>query len=246
MAGLGAFYELDVLCRGELDPATGYLMDIKAIDRAVREAAIPRIVLAVQTRPSADPGEVLAGVLPPLAEAVGPCFAGVRWRLSPYYSVQMLTSDPGTVLMRQRFDFAAAHRLHMPTLSDEENRARFGKCNNATGHGHNYQVEPCVALTLDAGTTPVAAFSLGMLERLTDEAIIQRFDHKHLNLDTVEFSSAGGLNPSVENIARVCYELLSKAIDRAIGGGTRGNASLRSVTVWETDRTCCTYPADHG
>jgi 6-pyruvoyltetrahydropterin/6-carboxytetrahydropterin synthase len=72
-----------------------------------------------------------------------------------------------------------------------------------------------------------------------DETIIQRFDHKYLNVDTQEFrAEAGGLNPSVENIAKVCFDLLAPAIRRAAPG-----VELRSITVWETDRTSCTYPA---
>lgn len=144
-------------------------------------------------------------------------------------------SDPGVVLLRQKFDFAAAHRLHVPGWTDEENRRAFGKCNNARGHGHNYQVEPCVAIRLDA---PVPTFTLQHLEAITDAAVIQRFDHKHLNEDTSEFATIGGLNPSVENIAKIVFGILAPEIAKA-----SPDAQLRSITVWETDRTCATFPA---
>ena len=134
------------------------------------------------------------------------------------------------VVVRQMFEFSAAHRLHVPGLSDAENESIFGKCNNPAGHGHNYRVEPAV------GVDPSNPMRVGDLERIVDETVIERFDHKHLNDQTTEFATDGGLNPSVENIAKVCFELLRDPI--AAGGGT-----LRAVSVWETDRTSCTYPA---
>jgi 6-pyruvoyltetrahydropterin/6-carboxytetrahydropterin synthase len=163
--------------------------------------------------------------------------AAVRWYLSPYYSVEVVKSEPSVVLLRQRFDFAASHRLHVPALSDEENRAAFGKCNNPRGHGHNYQVEPAVAVRLKDGRQP---FALPQLERVVEDTIIRRFDHKHLNEDTPEFAYSGPhpVTSSVENIARVFFDLLAPAVRLA-----SPEAELRSVTVWETDRTCSTYPA---
>ncbi|MEL6796463.1 MAG: 6-carboxytetrahydropterin synthase, partial [Planctomycetota bacterium] len=135
-------------------------------------------------------------------------------------------------LLRQQFDFAAAHRLHAPELSDEENQRVFGKCNNPSGHGHNYRIEASVAVPVNQ---PPGGFGLADLEELCDTLVIERFDHTHLNVDTEEFGPRGVM-PSVENIAKVIYDILAPAV------GDRG-ATLRSMTVWETDRTCCTYPA---
>jgi 6-pyruvoyltetrahydropterin/6-carboxytetrahydropterin synthase len=147
----------------------------------------------------------------------------------------MLASDPSTVLLRQRFDFSASHRLHTPALSEEANRALYGKCNNPSGHGHNYQFEPCVAVRVGEGAL---GFSIDDLERLAEREIIRRFDHRNLNVDTREFAPGEGLIPSVENIARVFYGLMAPAVRDAPGG----DAELRSVTVWETDRTSSTFP----
>lgn len=229
MVGIGTHYELSVRCRGEPGPDTGYLIDIKQIDRAVREACVP--VIAQKIGSGAEPTTLLAELVEGAEARLPVELVSLRWDLSPYYSVEMETRNMSKALIRQRFDFAASHRLHAPSLSDQQNRELFGKCNHANGHGHNYQVEACVEV--DAGDPPV---SLGTLERLVDEWIIEPFDHKHLNLDTEEFGE-GGLNPSVENIARVCYERLEGPI------ASLGSSTLRSVTVWETDRTCCTYPA---
>lgn len=236
MVGLSRHYQVRIECAGRPDPATGYLIDIKRIDRAVREAGLPILARACAERASAEPMDLLRSLCGAIGAALPIELRSVRLDLSPYYSVAMTTRTPEVALLRQRFDFAAAHRLHVPSLSDEENRAIFGKCNLPNGHGHNYQIEPCVAVRLD-GAEEGRRFTLSRLERMTDEVIIERFDHTNLNVDTAEFGPEG-LNPTVENIARVCYELLSEAI-RA----ETDDAELRHVTVWETDRTCCTYPA---
>ncbi|MEM7622655.1 MAG: 6-carboxytetrahydropterin synthase, partial [Planctomycetota bacterium] len=99
-----------------------------------------------------------------------------------------------------------------------------------SGHGHNYQVEPAVRIT------PGAAFDLATLERLTGEAVIDPFDHTHLNEDTPDFNTQSGVNPSVENIAKVFFDRLAPKL-------TAAGAELATITVWETDRTSATYPA---
>jgi 6-pyruvoyltetrahydropterin/6-carboxytetrahydropterin synthase len=234
--GLGRHYELEVQCAGEIDPATGYLLNIKDIDEAVRPAAVPLLSRACAEAPAADPASLVPAIYRGIAGALGAPLRAVRWQLSPYYSLEMAADAQDTVLLRQRFDLSASHRLHSARLSDEENRRLYGKCNNPSGHGHNYQFEPCVALPA-AGRAGGAPFTLDDLEQLAEETVIRRFDHKNLNADTPEFSPPAGLNPSVENIARVFYDLLAPAIRGAPGGAT-----LRSVTVWETDRTSSTYP----
>ncbi len=133
------------------------------------------------------------------------------------------------VQISRQCEFAAAHRLHSPDLSAEENLSTFGKCNNPSGHGHNYRLEAVVSVPLDA-----SAFGFEQLRDLVQEHVIQRFDHKHLNLDTEEFAR---LNPSVEHIAKVCHDVL-------VGPVAKAGGRLKQVTVWETEKTSCTYWAD--
>ena len=229
--GFGRWYEIAVACRGEADPSTGYFMDIKAIDGAARRTVIPALAHACASTPGADPTMVLADAIPSLQQALRGSLHSVRWSLTPFFSVEIRANDMSKAILRQRFEFAASHRLHAPTLSDEENRRLFGKCNHPNGHGHNYVVEPAIAIDVGA-----RGMTLREIERLVGELVIDRFDHKHLNLDTEEFRD-GALNPSVENIAKVCFDLLSQPVG-ASGG------ELRSVTVWETEKTCATYPAE--
>ena len=237
MTGVGAHHEVRIRLTGVPGADTGYLMDIKKIDRAARSTLVPAITRAFHDPARPDPCDVLRPTLTPLAEALGSTLTSVRWFLSPYYSIEMSSSPaslPAAAILRQRFDFAAAHRLHVASLSNEENRALFGKCNNPRGHGHNYQFEPAVRLPLDAA----ARFTLQDLERISESTIIERFDHTHLNEDTTEFAADTGVNPSVENIARVFFGLLDAALRRAHPG-----VSLLHLTVWETDRTSATFPA---
>lgn len=263
MLGLGAYYELHITCHGHPHPQIGYLLDIKVIDRAARATIIPHIAVAVRNHPATPPAAVLAQSLHALAKAIergskAPsthtstltptpvALLGVRWQLTPHYSVEVhmnqTSSSTPHALLRQRFEIAAAHRLHIPTLSDEANAALFGKCNNPSGHGHNYIIEPAVRVPVNQGHNP---FTLAHLERIVQRTIIEPFDHKHLNNDTPEFSQAAtpghstpGVNPSVENISMVFYEKLAPAIAAAGQGAT-----LHTITVYETEKTSSTYPA---
>ncbi|KAA0216280.1 MAG: hypothetical protein DYG94_05390 [Leptolyngbya sp. PLA3] len=234
--GLGRYYELDVTCIGSPTPETGYLIDIRQIDRVVRSTVIPIIAEACSLAPHTPAAFVMPSVMEALSESgLRPIFAAARWKLTPYHSVEMERARPNRVTLRQRFDLAASHRLHSPALSDDENRATFGRCNNPNGHGHNYQVEVAVAFPLSQTTSPPPTYRI---EEVVDQVIIRPFDHKNLNLDTPEFADGSGVIPSVENIARVFFERLSSPLADALDGG-----ELASVTVWETDRTWCTFPA---
>lgn len=238
MHGVGAHAEFEVACEGFPDPATGYLIDIKRVDKAVRSVVYPRLTLRVSTGQAVEPARELLGLFTPLAKDLAGRFSGrlvsLRWWLTPTYSLEVSMDDQtrGVVELRQRSEFAASHRLHVPGLDEAANLELFGKCNNPNGHGHNYVIEPCVAIRPGDGPPPL---SVPALEAAVERAVLDRFDHKHLNLDTAEFGP-DGLNPTVENISKVCFELLRDEL------GDRDGAELRSVTVWETDRTCCTYP----
>ena len=232
MRGLGAFYELDITCVGTADPRTGYLVSISTLDNAAREHALPIIAAAFRDSQSSHPAFVLADVVRVLHHNLGSMLSTVCWRLTPYYHLSMHAAATDQVLMRQQFEFSAAHRLHCDDLDAETNRRLFGKCNNPNGHGHNYRLEVAVAVPVDADrrTPPMR---LDALEHIVDQTIIKRFDHKHLNLDTAEFAS---LNPSVEHIAQVCHSLLQAPFKQA-------GAAIHHATVWETAKTSCTYPA---
>ncbi|MBX3366861.1 MAG: 6-carboxytetrahydropterin synthase [Phycisphaeraceae bacterium] len=227
----GRTFELTVSCSGIPDPATGYLINIKAIDDAVRRTAVPALAAHIDRR--ADPAACVPDLLQSLRHQVPVPVVAVRLHLTPTLVIDSEVTMGTRVVLAQKFEIAAAHRLHSPALSDAENRAFFGKCNNPAGHGHNYVIEPRVEIGTDASR---AAITLAELEEITQRVLVEPFDHKHLNLDTPEFSDHGGLNPTVENIAMVFFRLLSAEIAR-LGRDAR----LREITVWETDRTSATF-----
>jgi 6-pyruvoyltetrahydropterin/6-carboxytetrahydropterin synthase len=80
----------------------------------------------------------------------------------------------------RRYHFSAAHRLHVEALSEEENRATFGKCNNPFGHGHNYVVEVTVAGPVDETTGMVV--NLADLDLFARREVLDLFDHSNLNM----------------------------------------------------------------
>jgi 6-pyruvoyltetrahydropterin/6-carboxytetrahydropterin synthase len=105
--------------------------------------------------------------------------------------------------------FNAAHRLFNPTWSDEKNEEIFGKCNNPNFHGHNYELIVQLKGEIDPETGYV--YDMKVLSDLIKVHVLNKFDHKNLNLDTVEFKH---LNPSAENIAVVIWQILRAQIEQ--------------------------------
>ena len=229
ITGFSPHLALQVTISGELDPRTGYLRNIKDIDHAVRQNVIPAFA---EDRRTLFTQPILA--LDLLQSSLGDQSAGrttvqqVRLALGPYLSVSCLASEKPMIRLSQRFEFSASHRLHSSQLSDEENRRSFGKCNNPYGHGHNYEVQVTLRGTPDAGGVLI---DIPSFEHIVDDAIIQRFDHKNLNVELPEFRD---LMPSVENIAMVIHRLLKPRL-------ASPHSELASVTVWETSKTWCEY-----
>ena len=106
----------------------------------------------------------------------------------------------------RRYLVSASHRLHTEALSAEQNRAAYGKCNNAHGHGHNYFVEVLVGGAVDPATGMVV--DLVALDNAVDARILQRFDHANLNLDPLFADRV----PTTENFCQAIFVLLRDAL----------------------------------
>jgi 6-pyruvoyltetrahydropterin/6-carboxytetrahydropterin synthase len=106
----------------------------------------------------------------------------------------------------RRYGLSASHRLHVDTLSAEQNRAAYGKCNNPHGHGHNYVVEVLVGGEPAADTGMVV--NLTDLDAVVNAQVVERFDHSNLNLDSAFASQV----PTTENFCRVVFGLLQDAL----------------------------------
>ena len=131
------------------------------------------------------------------------------------------------VTVTRRLRFNAAHRLHNPALSDEENAALFGKCNNPNWHGHNYVLEVAVEGPIDERTGYV--IDLSRLKSIVQHEVIDRVDHRNLNVD-VEFMR--GVNPTAENIVVACWRVLERHV---VPG------RLRRLRLWETENNYVEY-----
>jgi 6-pyruvoyltetrahydropterin/6-carboxytetrahydropterin synthase len=217
------YFELTLTLDGEVDATSGYLRNIKLIDDAARQRAVPLLAAAL-ARSGAGHG-VVAELFAALTDAwPGATLAGVELHGSPYTS---LFSEGTLITLRRRYEFSAAHRLHNATLSDAQNRELFGKCNNPLGHGHNYEFEVSVrGATDDRGTL----IDFDELDRIVFEKVVSDYDHKHLNLEVVDFAET---NPSAEHIARAIFGRLKPALPSRL--------ALVSVKVWETPKTAAEY-----
>ncbi len=140
----------------------------------------------------------------------------------------MATAEPPRVTVSRASHFNAAHRLHNPALSDEANRALFGKCNSPNYHGHNYEL--IVRVTGPVDSTSGYVIDLGVLAALIKAEIEDRFDHRNLNLDVAEFAE---LNPTAEHLAVVVHDLLRPHLDPGLE---------LHVTLYETPRNAAEYP----
>jgi 6-pyruvoyltetrahydropterin/6-carboxytetrahydropterin synthase len=229
LTGLGHYLELDVTLTGALNPASGYLRNIKEVDDMVRQLAIPLFQTRVESDTFGGGAGMLLDTFVRLARAwPGATLDALVLHLSPYLHLSVHSMEPAMVRLSQTFEFSASHRLHNPELSEAENRATFGKCNNPHGHGHNYQLRVTLAGTPDANGV---LFPVPELERIVNRQVIDHLDHRNLNVELPEFRQT---NPSVEHIAQVIYRRLA---DSLRGAAVR----LHSVTVWETPKTWCEY-----
>jgi 6-pyruvoyltetrahydropterin/6-carboxytetrahydropterin synthase len=234
LVGYGRYFTLGVTLAGELDPQTGYLRNIKDIDDAVRRHVIPAVRADVlklkgeESRPLTpfEQPAVALGLLQGLLPATS--VDRVTFHLTPFLCISCNAAEHPMVHLNQKFEFSASHRLHSATLSEEENRRRFGKCNNPNGHGHNYEVQVTLVGQPDANGL---LCDVPDFERIVASTVIERLDHKNLNVEVTEFKD---VMPSVENIAMVIFRMLKPKF-----AGDR--ARLAAITVWETPKTWCEY-----
>ncbi|MFM7740576.1 MAG: 6-pyruvoyl trahydropterin synthase family protein, partial [Planctomycetota bacterium] len=209
---------------------SGYICNIKLLDDTLREAfniaakelkpLDSSFVQLLRATAAAFPEQFhkLAG------EATLIRLVSLQLAATPQLFFGFSWEDSTMVTITQQFEFSAAHRLNCRELSPEQNRELFGKCNNPNGHGHNYVVEVTAGMPEQA-KRDVADWTLARFESTVKRIVVDRFDHRHLNEDVAEFRD---LNPSVENIADVCFRLLEREV-----------APLRlvNVRVYETPKT---------
>lgn len=131
------------------------------------------------------------------------------------------------VFVTRKLHFNAAHRLFNPSFSNEKNDEIFGKCNNANGHGHNYEIEVTVSGHIDPETGYV--IDLKVLKEIVDRLIVEECDHRHLNFDVPWLQ---GINPTAENLVVAFWNRLA---------GSFNQGKLHVIRLYETERNYVEY-----
>lgn len=134
------------------------------------------------------------------------------------------------VTVCRKSHFNAAHRLNNPSWEKKKNVEVFGVCNNDNFHGHNYDLIVKVKGEVDINTGYV--MDMKILQDLIDTYIIDRFDHKNLNVDVEEFRA---LNPTAENISVIIWNILREHINESFE---------LQVVLYETERNFVEYSGE--
>ena len=229
--GLSVFLEMGVELAAAPDPATGLIVNVSDIDKILRDYAVP--VFAEKIRASFgnahhigydDLAKLLKAGWGKLADRFDPAkLSRLSLKLDPFRTMALNEADDAMVYYSEKFEFAAAHKLWNERFSEKHNIEVFGRCANPAGHGHNYIVEVTVKWPQSKGP------ATRDFEKVVYEKLIKVVDHKNLNEDVTEFRQA---NPTVENIAVFAWK---KLFDKFAG------ATLHCVTVWESEKTYCSY-----
>jgi 6-pyruvoyltetrahydropterin/6-carboxytetrahydropterin synthase len=251
--GHGHNYTIAVTVRGAIDPATGMVVNLSQLDELIAGLTatldhqfINQAVPAFHegTQPTAEAlaryschrlsAALRAGVPRAGAEV---CFVAMHegdtlqgWCARPDAGLARADEEVPvleTIGLTRTYSFSAAHRLHEPRLSDAENQARFGKCNNRYGHGHDYRLDVTVSGPLDPKTSMVV--DLASLDEAVQSVVLARLDHRHLNHEVPPFDR---LNPTSENVLQVIWEWLepvcpARLVEIALSETPRNRFTLR-------------------
>lgn len=230
-SGHGHDYQLEVMVKGALNEASGVVVntvDIKKIVGGFVEQELDGKFLNKEHPHFMTKIPTTENLVTYLWDAISPQLQGCelhRLRLHENPFLYAEKEAEKMVRLTRKYHFSAAHRLHSDQLSDEENIRLFGKCNNPFGHGHNYYLE----VTVEGIPDPVTGMitDLSYLDEIIDSVVLNKFDHKHLNIDTNEFN---GLNPTSEVVAKVMYDMLSPYLP-----------NLYKIGLWETEKNYFEY-----
>ena len=232
-AGLCLYLALWVDLASPLNPDTGFVVNVSEIDKVVRRQAIPIFSKAIsdaytsqRTLSLSDLVEILRKSWRHIQkEFQAEKVVQLRLELNPFRSLSLLAENDEMFTYSEKFEFAAMHRLWNDRFDAKQNEAFFGKCANPAGHGHNYILE----VTIQRPCQNNADNGVVEMARTVEENFLNLVDHKNLNVDVEGFEK---LNPTVENLAYFAWEKLAEKFK---------DDTLMKITVWENDRTYCSY-----
>ncbi|TKC15347.1 6-carboxytetrahydropterin synthase [Robertmurraya kyonggiensis] len=229
--GHGHDYTLEVMVKGNLDSHSGIVVNITDIDKVAKAFVEENLNGKFLNKEN----DFFKENIPTTENLVSYIWNALDGKLEncQLHKIRLRESDflysekenSPMVRLTRKYHFSTAHRLHSNQLTDEENLDIFGKCNNPYGHGHNYYLEVTLSGEQDPVTGMIA--DLAKMDQIVDREILQKFDHKHLNLDTEEFKE---LNPTSENVAVVIWQLLAPKLPK-----------LFKIGLYETEKNYFEY-----
>ena len=229
--GYMPFFALWLELASKVDQQTGFVVNVSEIDSTVRRLAVPVFEKRVQEKFAHSKTLSLDDLKELLCESwkvLNLSFSqgqieSLAISVNPYIFIKIKSQEPKVVIYSEKFEFAAMHRLWNNEFSEAKNYESFGKCANPNGHGHNYIVE--VQVSYPVGSD----FAIGDFGKIVKENFIDIVDHMNLNVDV---EGLKGKIPTVENITTYGWSCLD---------GKFNNIKLQKITVWESDRTYCSY-----
>jgi 6-pyruvoyltetrahydropterin/6-carboxytetrahydropterin synthase len=225
----GHNYVLEVTVGGSVDPETGMVINIKRIDDVLKaeivrpfdQRSLNDEVEHFQTR-STSLENVIGYIAQVLGKKLPPEATLTHLKLEEMPTLWAeLDLETRRMTLTRTYEFAASHRLNAPALSHERNLELYGKCNNPAGHGHNYVLE----VTVEGSPDPQTGFlcDLAALDSAVNEAVVDRYDHRNLDVDIPEFQ---GRITTSEIVAREIFDRLVGVVP----------AKLARVRLFETAR----------
>ncbi len=240
----GHNYFLDVTVEGKINPITGIILNIKQIDRLVKESVIHLLdksnlnltlndtpvtseTLTLWIRDRVSEGLPIEVRLSSIRIEETPLDA-IEWSNESESRSSSQKKASNTMLLTRVYEFAASHRLHSPHLSEDENQELFGKCHYPNGHGHNYILE--VTVSGEVNPRDGRVVKPETLDTIVNDQVVDRYDHRHLNLDFPEFEAT---IPSTEILTKIIWERLNPKIPPPV--------QLYRVLIRETSRNIFEY-----
>jgi len=233
--GLSLFFAIWIELKGIVDKDTGFVVNVSDIDKIVRKKAVKifdefiKQKFRLKKQVSFEQiGQLLSQVWKTIEKNFLPAkIDSLTLELMPKRKIAIKERMGNMLYISEKFEFAASHTLWNNRFSDKENERVFGKCANRKGHGHNYIVEVTIKKSAKGKT-----LCAGDFENIVEKEFIRLVDHKNLNADVEHFKK---VNPTVENIAQFAFKCLKAKLKPL---------QLDCVTVWENDRTFCSFRAD--
>lgn len=155
-----------------------------------------------------------ASAAAPRDTASGPTAFGNAQAGDPHGSAPMSPRRGGPhgqgrpCVITRRATFSASHRYWLPELSDDDNRARFGPCTLAPGHGHNYELIVAMGGPLDADGM---VLNLSEVKHAIRAEVTDQLNFRFLNEAWPDFdlSRPEGCLPTTEALCRAIWTRLA-------------------------------------